>query len=315
MYQNDSDIDFEPFESVLWAPSVHIHTILPSFSKSPSVPVNRIEIKTPDDDFLEIDALHIQNDKPIVALFHGLEGSSERPYIRNLMYHLQQEGYSSVALNFRGCGSRMNNQPRMYHSGETSDYATFFKWIAESFPDKEIYAVGFSLGANALVKSLGEEGAQHWVTKAVAVSPPYSLKAGSIAMNTGFNKIYQKRFIRTLAAKAQLKKLDCPDFPVFSGSTMFDFDDQITAPLHGFKNADDYYTKSSSGRFYEYVKKPLLIIHSKLDTICPLEFAPHSVLKSNPDIETLFTEKGGHVGFLSSKPHWLNRSIIKWLKA
>ncbi|MFA5668034.1 MAG: alpha/beta fold hydrolase [Balneolaceae bacterium] len=315
MNHRDSNIDFEPFESVLWAPSVHIHTILPSFSKPPAVPTKRIEIETPDDDFLEIDLLHTQTEKPIVALFHGLEGSSERPYIRNLMYHLRQEGYSSVALNFRGCGSRMNNQPRMYHSGETSDYATFFKWISKTFPNNEIYAVGFSLGANALVKSLGEEGAQHWVSKAVTVSPPYSLKDGSVAMNTGFNKIYQKRFIRTLAAKTQLKKKQFPDFPIFTGSTMYDFDDQVTAPLHGFKNADDYYAKSSSGQFYEYVKKPLLIIHSKEDTICPLEFAPHCVLKSNPHIETLFTEKGGHVGFLSSKPHWLNRSIIKWLKA
>tara|TARA_R110002096_G_scaffold303080_7_gene498065 strand:- start:1048 stop:1995 length:948 start_codon:yes stop_codon:yes gene_type:complete len=315
MQQVDSSIDFEAFKPAWWATNVHVHTVVSSFITPENIDVKRIEIETPDDDFLEIDLLDLQNDKPIVALFHGLEGSSERPYIRSLMFSLQQEGFSSVALNFRSCGSKMNRQKRLYHSGETTDYATLFNWISQQFPKKEIYAVGFSLGGNALVKSLGEEGNQHPVSRAVAVSPPYSLKGGSLEMSKGFNRVYQKRFIRTLEKKAEQKRISFPDIPTFNGSTVYEFDDQITAPVHRFKNAEDYYAKSSSGPFFEHVRRPLLVIHSKEDSLCPLKFAPLSMIESNPDIDTLFTEQGGHVGFMSAQPGWLNRCILKWLKA
>lgn len=303
-----------PFKPKWWAINVHVHTVVSSFNEVLPIEFERIEIPTPDDDFLEIDLVLLEDDSPIVALFHGLEGSSDRHYIRNLMTVLKQSGFSSVALNFRGCGSKPNLQKRMYHSGETSDYDTLFKWIHSCYPEKPIYAVGFSLGGNALVKSLGEEGDEHLVNRAVVVSPPYDLGEGSLNMNRGFNKVYQKRFINTLVEKADQKRERFPDVPQFTGSTVYEFDDQVTAPVHGFKDADDYYTQCSSAQFYKSVQRPLLVIHSKEDSLCPLDYAPFEDIESNPNIETLFTEKGGHVGFLSSPPGWLNRTILDWLK-
>lgn len=308
-------IEFEKFNPVWWAPDVHTQTVIASFSKTKDPDSERIEIPTPDNDFLELEVVDLKNHKPVVALFHGLEGSSERHYIQNLMSDLKKAGYSSVALNFRGCGKKLNLQRRMYHSGETEDYKTLFSWIRNTFTDSEIYAVGFSLGGNALVKSLGELGADHPISKAVAVSPPYDLKGGSLRMNDGFNKIYQKRFLNTLAEKTLLKRKQFPDFPQFNGNSVYDFDDQVTAIVHGFNGADDYYEQCSSKHFYKYVQKPLLVIHSKADSLCPLEFAPFEDLETNKNIRTLFTESGGHVGFISQKRGWLNRTIIKWLNA
>jgi hypothetical protein len=308
-------ITFETFKPVWWAPEVHTQTVIASFSETKDPSSKRVEIKTPDEDFLELEVVDLKNDKPVVALFHGLEGSSQRHYIQNLMSDLRIAGFSSVALNFRGCGEKINLQKRMYHSGETEDYKTLFSWMRNTFTDSEIYAVGFSLGGNALVKSLGELKGDHPVSKAVAVSPPYDLKGGSLRMNEGFNKVYQHRFLKTLEEKVRLKRAQFPDFPKFNGSSVYDFDDQVTAPVHGFNGADHYYESCSSKHFYKFVEKPLLIIHSKADSLCPLEFAPFEELESNKSIRTLFTESGGHVGFISQKRGWLNRTIIKWLSA
>jgi predicted alpha/beta-fold hydrolase len=229
------------------------------------------------------------------------------------MFELNQAGYSSVAMNFRGCGSRLNRQKRFYHSGETSDYQTLFKWISESFPGSLIYAVGFSLGGNALIKSLGELRDQHPVTKAVAVSPPYDLKLGSYNLQKGFNRIYESRFMQTLRLKLEQKKALYPDLPSFNGTTIFAFDDEVTAPVHGFKDAVDYYDSCSSKGFLDKVDKPLLLIHSESDTLTPLRFAPFKVIEKNPNIDTIFTKNGGHVGFITKPRNWLEKTIVSWL--
>jgi predicted alpha/beta-fold hydrolase len=307
-------ISIEPFNPAWWAWNVHVHTIVASqFSKVVKPDHKQLEIETPDDDFLEIDICIQDSDKPIVALFHGLEGSTDRYYIGNLMSELKKAGYSSVALNFRGCGSRMNNQPRFYHSGETRDYRTFFKWISKTYPNKEIYAVGFSLGGNALVKYLGEAGSQSKVQRAAAVSPPYDLREGSLRMSQGFNRLYEINFMKTLVEKLEQKRQKM-SMPEFNGSTIYEFDDQVTAELHNFQGADDYYQQCSSKHFYGDVKTDLLVIHSKEDTLCPIEFAPVEVMKQNPFVRKCFTEKGGHVGFLSNPEGWLFRVLLKWLE-
>ncbi len=309
------EFEHTSFNPKWWAFNGHVHTVVSSFSEVKPVSVDRLEIVTPDDDFLEVDVIDLKNEKPVVALFHGLEGSSERFYIRNLMHYLKLQGFSSVALNFRGCGSRLNKQPRFYHSGETSDYSLFFDWIQQNFTGRAMFAVGFSLGGNALIKSLGELGDAHPIQKAVAVSPPYDLRAGSLNLDKGFNKIYSYRFLKTLTKKLELKRNQYPNLPTFNGSTIYQFDDEITAPIHGFEGADHYYETCSSKIFLEDVRKPLLLIHSKEDSLCPLEFAPFNVIESSPSIQTLFTKKGGHVGFISSPKNWLNETIISWLQS
>jgi len=302
------------YKSAWWAFNSHIHTVVSSqFSKIEHVDCKRIEISTPDDDFIEVDVVEGNSQKPIVALFHGLEGSSERFYIRNLMAALVNSGYGCVAMNFRGCGSRLNRQKRFYHSGETEDYATLFSWIKTQFPDREIYSVGFSLGGNAMIKSLAEFGYNSQIAKAVAVSPPYDLKLGSYNLQKGFNRLYEYRFMQTLRTKLEEKRAHYPDLPHVNGTTLFDFDDQVTAPVHGFNNAIHYYDSCSSKNFLAAVSVPLLLIHSETDTLTPLQFAPFKTIEQNPNIQTIFTKAGGHVGFITNPRNWLNDRIVSWL--
>ncbi len=303
------------FPSARWCFNGHIHTIACSLlGDTDPPPVERIEIPTPDDDFLELDCATSADSESVVVLFHGLEGSSERYYIVSLMKELLEEDYSVVAVNFRSCGSRLNNQPRFYHSGETGDYATVFNWVTKKYPDQKIAAVGFSLGGNALVKSLAEEGGPHPVDTAVAVSVPYDLRLGSLMLSKGIRRVYGYRFLRTLRKKLELKRQEFPDLPAFSGSTIYEFDDQVTAPIHCFKGADDYYERCSARQFVEEIETPTLLIHSREDPLCPIEAMPVDKVIANPQTDFIITDKGGHVGFRSRPKRWLNYAIRTYLK-
>lgn len=303
------------FRSPSWCVNGHLHTIARSLLGDTDPPYDqRIEIPTPDDDFLELDIIRHENSKPVVALFHGLEGSSERYYMVELAKALDWLKLSVVALNFRSCGSRMNRRPRFYHSGETEDYATLFRWIQKEFPDRPIGAVGFSLGGNALLKSLGEEQSSHPVAAAVGVSVPYDLRLGSINLSRGFNRVYDYRFLRTLRKKLELKRQDHPKLPRFSGSTLYEFDDQVTSVIHGFRDAEDYYARCSSRKFITDIKKPTLLIHSDEDPLCPIGGMPLAEIKKNPCLHYIITDEGGHVGFWSEPEGWLNYIITSYLK-
>ena len=303
------------FRSPSWCYNGHVHTIACSFLGGVHPPYQeRVEITTPDNDFLEIDVAVIDNEHPVIALFHGLEGSSERYYMTELAADLLETGYSVAALNFRSCGSRLNRQPRFYHSGETKDYATFFRWIQETFTSKKIGAVGFSLGANALLKSLGEEMESHPADAAVAVSVPYDLRLGSVNLSQGFNRIYDYRFLRTLRRKLDEKRQQYPELPRFNGSTLYEFDDQVTSIVHGFAGAEDYYARCSSRKFIADIRKPALMIHSDEDPLCPIAGMPLDKIKENPFLDYIITDEGGHVGFRSEPEGWLNYVIIEYLQ-
>jgi len=297
-----------------WCANGHVHTIARSFWGDTNPPYDqRIEIPTPDDDFLELDIIRYQNDKPVIALFHGLEGSTKRYYMVELARELSKMKLSVVAVNFRSCGSRMNRRPRFYHSGETNDYATVFRWMQKEFPNKLIGAVGFSLGGNALLKSLSEEGMAHPVITAVGVSVPYDLRLGSINLTGGFNRVYDYRFLRTLTKKLEQKKKHYPELPDFCGSTLYDFDDQVTSVIHGFRNAEDYYARCSSRKFISDIKKPTLLIHSDEDPLCPIDGMPLGEIKENPHLHYIITDEGGHLGFWSQPAGWLNYIITAYL--
>ncbi|NGP75300.1 alpha/beta fold hydrolase [Balneolaceae bacterium YR4-1] len=306
--------DIPAFRSPSWCMNGHVHTIACSFLDGVHPPYQkRVEITTPDDDFLEIDVIDQENDNPVIALFHGLEGSTERYYMTELAADLKEVGFSVAALNFRSCGSRLNRQPRFYHSGETKDYATFFKWIQKTFPGKKIGAAGFSLGANALLKSLGEEMDRHPADAAVAVSVPYDLRLGSINLSQGFNRVYDYRFLRTLRRKLDEKRRQYPDLPRFTGSTLYDFDDQVTSKVHGFADAEDYYARCSARKFVSDIRKPALLIHSDQDPLCPISGMPVDKIRENPVLDYVITDEGGHVGFRSEPRGWLNYVIIEYL--
>lgn len=306
--------DIPVFHSPWWCLNDHIHTISRSLFGDREPPAcEQIEIATPDRDFLELDCIFREDSKAVVALFHGLEGSTRRYYIIETMKALRNAGFSVVAVNFRGCGSRLNRTRRFYHSGETEDYFTIFRWISEKMPGRKIGAVGFSLGANALLKSLGEKEEEHPVDAAVAISAPYDLKLGADSLSRGFNRVYEYLFLRTLRKKVYRKREVFPDLPEAEGTTLYEFDNKVTAPVHGFKDADDYYESCSSKNFMADIRKPVLLIHSKSDPLCPIEAMPRQEISENPSLDYIITGEGGHVGFWSNPPGWLNRVVCGYL--
>lgn len=302
------------FQAADWCINGHAHTIARSLlGNTDTASIREIEIPTPDDDFLQLDVAHSIQPQGVVVLFHGLEGSSKRYYIVELMKTLLDKHYSVVALNFRSCGSRMNKQPRFYHSGATKDYETVFRWVQAQFSSQKIGAAGFSLGGNALLKYLGENGANIPVDTAAAISVPYDLREGSLRLSGGFRKVYEYRFLRMLKQKLSQKRKTYKELPTFTGSTLYDFDDQITAPVHGFEDADDYYKQCSSNQFLASIKTPTLLIHSRQDPICPIGSMPQSAIQNNAALDYIITQKGGHVGFKSSSGSWLNETIGSYL--
>lgn len=304
------------FSAPFWCFNGHVHTIARSLLGDTTLPaVNRVEIPTPDEDFLELDCHINSNSNTIIALFHGLEGSSQRYYMVELMKALIRANHSVVAVNFRGCGTRLNKQPRFYHSGETSDYQTVFNWIGDKFPQKKIGSVGFSLGGNALTKFLGEQQQNSPVETAVAVSVPYDLRLGSLLLSKGFHQIYEYRFLQTLRKKLRKKREDYPSLPTFTGSSLYEFDNQITAPIHGFENAEDYYEKCSARKFISHIRTDTLFIHSNEDPLCPVEVMPLAKINQNDATDYIITPKGGHVGFWSKPRGWLNFVIENYLSS
>lgn len=304
------------FAAPRWCFNGHVHTIARSLrGDTTGAPVERIEIPTPDEDFLELDCAMLPDSRAVIALFHGLEGSTNRYYMIETMKTLLRKNYSVVGVNFRSCGSRMNNRPRFYHSGETGDYTTVFHWVREQHPDKKLGAVGFSLGANALLKFLAEVGSTSPLEAAVAVSVPYDLRLGSLMLSKGFRRVYEQYFLHTLRKKLEIKRQQFSDLPIFSGSTLFAFDDQVTGPLHGFEGAEDYYHQCSSGRFIEQIQTDTLLIHSRQDPLCPIEAMPVAKINTNEFTDYIITDEGGHVGFWSRPKGWLQFVIENYLSS
>ncbi len=303
------------FDSAWWCQNGHWHTIACNFLGNKKLPKNvLITLPTEDQDFLECNLADSGPDTPVVILLHGLEGSSHSYYIAELANELIQKQFSFIALNFRGCGPHMNRQRRFYHSGETGDFNTVVEWLKKTYPNRILLAVGYSLGANVLLKWLGEQKESPLIDGGIAVSAPFDLGICSDYISMGFNRVYEQYFMISLKRKLKQKKRIFPDMPNFNGSTLREFDDQVTSVLHGFENADDYYRQASSAAYIRDIEIPALIIHSKEDPICPFDAVPIDSISQNSNIETIITENGGHVGFMGSDSRWLNKTIIEYLE-
>lgn len=299
------------FNPPFWCRGGHRQTIFSSlFRNVTHYNAERIRINTPDDDFLDLDLKENVNSDRVAILFHGLEGSSRRYYITKLADELYRNGYTIIAVNFRSCSGDINRKPRFYHSGETDDLATVFKWVSGYFPNHRQFAAGFSLGSSALLNFLRRHQTAHPLVAVTGISTPFDLKKGSLNLNHGFNRIYNYYFLKSLKKTIREKKKKFPDIPDFTGNTLYEFDDQVTAPLHGFKNAEHYYDSCSSAFFIEEIKSPVLVIHSKSDPLYPYHLTPMSGLLQNPHLTSCIVDHGGHVGFWSSSPHWLEKNII-----
>jgi predicted alpha/beta-fold hydrolase len=312
------------FKPAFCIASGHLQTLYPAFFFKPPFPkVEREIFRLSDGDFLEClwHQKPTEGQKcPIVILFHGLAGSAYSPYMRRMMLVLGEEGYSVVAMQFRGCGEYTNKLARSYHSGATEDAKEWIFALLQNYHDNPLYAVGYSLGGNMLLKLLGEYGENSPLTAAVAVSAPIQLEAALKRINQGFSRFYQWNMLRTL--KAQLKeKYLYHDIEALIGlkieevdkiKSFKDFDDAYTAPIHGFKDANDYYQKCSAKQFLKRIKSPTLIIHAENDPFMSKEVIPlDTELSSTVRLEV--SQSGGHVGFISGsifKPtFWLEGRV------
>jgi predicted alpha/beta-fold hydrolase len=282
--------------------------------ESPALQSRRETISTPDDDFLDLDILESEQAPITLVLFHGLEGSSKRYYITRMAQSAHNRGWNVVAANWRGCSGRLNSQKRFYHSGEIKDPETILNWVQNRFPNTDISGAGFSLGASALLNYLAEKGTNTPLSSFTAISTPFDLKSGSLLLEKGFNRIYNHYFLTSLKEKLKVKSTLTSDMPAFSGKTLYEFDDKVTAPLHGFENAEHYYRACSSGKKLEHIKIPVLLIHSKEDPICPYTDIPINVVADNPNLNLIATEKGGHVGFWSLPPGWIETTTCDYIE-
>lgn len=309
----NSIAEMPTFKSAPWCFNGHAHTILCSkLFTNPHLEFERVRIDTPDGDFLDLDISEKKESGNIALLLHGLEGSSNRYYVRRLAKRLYDDGMHIVAMNFRSCSGDMNRKPRYYHSGETKDLSTVLEWVQSRFGEVNIFAAGFSLGASILLNTLRKNGSA--VQAFTAISTPFDLHRGSLNLQNGFNRVYNLYFMSSLKNKLELKRREFPELPEFHGNTIFEFDDQITAPIHGFEDAEDYYRRCSSAFFMDEINTPGLIIHSREDPICPFDYVPGKAIQKNSALTTLYTSKGGHVGFWSLPPGWVEDSVSRYFQ-
>lgn len=308
------------FEAPYWLPSPHPQTVAGRFLRPKhTLPLTRERIDTPDGDFLDLDfAPQIAPDAPLVLLLHGLEGSAQRGYAYVMYNELAKRGISSVGLNFRSCSGEPNRTARFYHSGETEDIRLVLSELRRRFPHVPIGAIGFSLGGNALLKFLGEEAdaGRQPVSAAVAVSVPYDLGAGGEALeNTAAGRMYTRVFVKPLVEKMEAKRhllpADCDIERARRARSFREFDDAVTAPLHGFADARDYYAKSSSAQFIARIRVPTLLLHSEDDPFLPPSSIPRDAIAQNPMITASIQKTGGHVGFICGTP----RAPIYWAES
>jgi predicted alpha/beta-fold hydrolase len=282
-----------------WLFGPNLMTIFgPLFRPAPRVPLRRERWELSDGDFVDVDRLDGPRDAPLLVALHGLEGSTSAHYMRGLLKQAQLRGWRGVALNFRGCSGDMNRLVRSYHSGETGDLNELITRVRGE--SDRIVLVGCSLGGNVLVKWLGEQGENvpSQIRAAVGLSVPFDLAACSKTLDSpGFWRwVYRTRFLRTLKRKALLKQSKFPDAPAAQeAKTLFEFDDALTAAVHGFASAPDYYAQSSSGPFVDKVRVPLLLLSAEDDPFIP---ASTLVSTDNPKVVIERTKQGGHLGFV-----------------
>ena len=290
----------------------HLETIYPALFRKVSLPPFRRErITTPDDDFLDLDWL-TNGSSRLVIISHGLEGNSQRPYIRGMARAFFNNKYDVLAWNYRGCGEEMNRQLRFYHSGATDDLDVVVKHAASRY--KTIFLVGFSLGGNVTLKYLGEKGANA-IVGAATFSVPLNLRSSCEKISTRENYIYARRFLKSLKNKVIskskiMKGLDLAGIQQIAN--LKTFDDRYTAPLHGFKDAITYYESCSSLYFLKNIRVPTLVVNAKNDPFLDEGCYPTDV--NNPYVQFEYTDHGGHVGFSMFNQNGLYWSELRALR-
>jgi uncharacterized protein len=301
------------FRPPWWATNGHVQTIWGPLFRSDPLPLRRDRLPTPDGDFVDLDWLdgdRLADDAPRLLVLHGLEGSSRSHYVSGLLGAGRAAGWHGVALNFRSCSGELNRLPRFYHSGETGDLAWVIETLVARAPGIPIGVVGVSLGGNVLLKWLGEVGraAPAEVRGAVGISVPFDVAASARVLDRGLRRrVYAANFLRTMRSKVIEKERRYPSFVDVEATrrarTFARYDRVVTAPLNGFRDEVDYWTRASSGPYLARIRRPTLLLASFDDPIVPGRTLPDPH-RLPPDVRTEFTARGGHAGFLDGRWPW-----------
>lgn len=324
----------DSFRPAPWLIGPHLQSIWGSLTRQRNLVTFRREtLTTPDDDDLVLDHVDGPAGTPRLILLHGLEGSSNSVYVQGLALLAKQRGWRVTALNFRSCArdprnlalSLPNRRPRLYHSGETTDLDFLVKSLASREPESPIAAVGVSLGGNVLLKWLGENAGHSLLSAGATISVPYDLGEGALALAEGLGPWYVRMFLKTLHGKClravrlfpeAAARIDVPR--MLRSRSFYEYDDAATAPLHGMKDAAEYYGTCSSIRFVSAIDVPVLCLSSQDDPFLKSPVLARVAALASPSVELRISRGGGHVGFVSGgfpwRPrYWAEESIVDWL--
>jgi len=326
MFKTSIPLYTNRYKAPSWLPGGNIQTLYPYFNKpTPLFTYRRERWELEDGDFVDVDWTDGSVDSPLVIFFHGLEGGSSSHYILSMINELKNHGWHSAVIHFRGCSGAPNRLSRAYHAGDSTEIDWMLRRITHQKQAinsvRPVFVMGVSLGGNALLKWLGEQGerACELVTGAATVSVPLDLAAAGSALDKGFNQIYTRHFLNTLKNKALDKLEQFPDLfdatALKKCASIYDFDNLVTAPLHGFRDTDDYWQHSSSKQWLPHIKVPTIVINARNDP-----FMPASVLPDQNEVSSAvtleFPEEGGHAGFMQGpfpgKLDWLPKKILSF---
>ena len=310
-----------PYIAPAWLPGGHAQTIYAAFRRPPAPAFERERWDTPDGDFIDLDWAGPRDATRRMVLFHGLEVSSGSHYVGSIVGHALGEGWCCVVPHFRGCSGELNRLPRAYHSGDSTEIDWILRRVHSLAPGVMLHAAGVSLGGNALLKWLGEqsEGATQIVARAAAVSAPLDLTAAGHALGRGFNRVYTRMFLESLKRKSAAKLARFPgsfDGPAMrSSANLYEFDNAVTAPLHGFRDTDDYWQRASSWPVLAHIRVPTLVINARNDPFMPAA-ALERTRGASRHVTLEFPAGGGHAGFLSGpfpgNHGWLAARILEF---
>jgi len=298
----------------------HIQTIFPVlFRKISDITYARERITTPDDDFLDLDWSCIAS-RRLAIISHGLEGCSDRTYVKGMARAVNCGGWDALAWNYRGCSGQPNQQLRFYHNGATDDLSFVIDHAMATGRYDEIALIGFSLGGNLTLVHLGRDKVNANVSKAAVFSVPCHLESSAALLASPGNRIYMKRFLRMLHEKIKAQKALMPDLIDDDGYDRIkdfkDFDDRYTAPIHGFSDAEDYWRQCASLQFIPGIRVPTLIVNAANDPFLTRQCFPAAQAKDNRHVTLSIPKSGGHVGFVAfnhDKMYWSEYQAVSFL--
>jgi predicted alpha/beta-fold hydrolase len=315
------------YKPAWWLPGRHLPTAWGKFGRRRPPVHDRLErIGTPDGDHITLARMGVMRaGRPHLLVLHGLEGKLTAKYAHGLLHQAQRRGWSGDLMMFRSCDGEVNSARRFYHSGETDDVALVIRSLIADQPDVHLLLAGVSLGGNVILKWLGEQHSRvpANVRRAAAISTPFDLEAGADHMTGGLGPIYLRHFLKTLTEKTVLKLATYPDLvdreELRRVRTFRDFDDLVTGPLHGFSDAHDYYTKSSSITFLDLICVETLLLSSWDDPFLPSEVLEkvRRIAAYNSKLFLEFSRRGGHVGWIEGPPwaqrYYMEERVVGWL--